>query len=325
MKSKALMYKRRMARLNDALAASRTAEKTSKILQALESDGFCLFRLPNKVLTLSGRRSRINVDHLNRALARRIVLRENVFNVWPASDVGSDASGSGRAMYAITGGERVDGKNDKKKRQPAKCLIKKHCEEHTSTVKSLVSLLGRISTYVRELFPACQLEMNDPVVITSTASCPEQEVHLDGTDYNRTQHPSWVANCERGQPGPLSCILALQPGTSILAWPGGHHLFKVDRVGPCPDTIRRDTVLQFKSVISRDPAGGQRIPKRRISIPTGHILLFRQDLPHAGSGYTCNNTRLHMYVEPKGYKRTPNATGNIAKNMKKYFAETVSD
>jgi len=323
MKSKELMYKQRMARLNDALAARRTAEKTSKILQALESDGFCLFRLPNKVLTLGGRRSRINVDHLNRALARRKVLRENVFNMWAASDVESDASGSGRAMYAITGGERVDGK---KKRQPAKCLTKRHCEKHTSTVKSLVGLVGRISTYLRDLFPACQLEMNDPVVITSTASCPEQEVHLDGTDYNRTQHPSWVADSERGQPGPLSCIVALQPGTSILAWPGGHHLFKVDRVGPCPDTIRRDTVSQIKTMI-RHSAGGQLIPKRRISIPPGNIVLFRQDLPHAGSGYTGNNTRLHMYVEPKGYKRTPNATGNIAKSMKKYFAEIemVSD
>ena len=44
----------------------------------------------------------------------------------------------------------------------------------------------------------------------------------------------------------------------------------------------------------------------------GYIVIFRQDLPHFGSGYVLDNFRYFAYIHHKGLTRTDNKTAKVA-------------
>ncbi len=50
------------------------------------------------------------------------------------------------------------------------------------------------------------------------------------------------------------------------------------------------------------------------------MLVFRQDLAHAGEAYETGNIRLHFFLDPVGHHRTPNTTGQLSRTMRTLFA-----
>ena len=130
--------------------------------------------------------------------------------------------------------------------------------------------------------------MKNPTWLYSIRKCSEQPPHTDnhkpGYTYNR-----FVKNNTLNKSFPLSAILAVQEGTYIIGWEKSHLLFQQE-----------------------DNYKGEKLSKKKIQIPLGHILLFRQDFIHAGGSYPTNdNLRLFAYFDQNIMTRQKNATATI--------------
>ncbi len=123
---------------------------------------------------------------------------------------------------------------------------------------------------------------NDMVVLYSMAGCQKQGAHSDWTAEE-------LANVvDDGVFGGYSvgCLLALEPDTSLLVWPGSSCLDDDNRAGERP---------------------------HRVVLQPGDLIVFRADLVHAGDEYPHeSNIRLHVYGDSRKIKRSKNTTYRIS-------------
>lgn len=117
----------------------------------------------------------------------------------------------------------------------------------------------------------------DWVLLQSSPGCRQQAAH---TDYIPTPELKRASDSTI----PLLCIIALQDNTTLEVWPRTHRL-------------RRYPILQ-----------------RTITLSAGDALIFRGDLVHAGSAYSAENIRLHVYLDHPSVPRDPNRTWIIYKH-----------
>jgi len=89
---------------------------------------------------------------------------------------------------------------------------------------------------------------------------------------------------------PLIFLLALEDDTKLDVWPGSHRLVR--------HITRRSPVIQRCTLI----------------LKAGDAVLFRGDLVHAGSEYSKQNTRLHVYLDSPAVPRDLNRTWIIYKH-----------
>lgn len=123
---------------------------------------------------------------------------------------------------------------------------------------------------------------NDMVILYSLAGCQQQGAHSDWTAEE-------LANVvDDGAFGGYSvgCLLALEPDTSLLVWPGS--------------SCRSDDVVHDER-------------PQRVILQPGDLIMFRADLVHAGDAYPHeSNMRLHVYGDSRKIKRSKNTTYRVS-------------
>ena len=128
-------------------------------------------------------------------------------------------------------------------------------------------------------FPA--LRPSSMVVLESLPGCQRQAAHCD---YIPTEDLLALEDDEM----PLLFLLAVEPNTTLDLWPMSHRILR----GQTGDRIRRVTVR----------------------LNPGDAIVFRADLVHAGSAYTEQNRRVHVYLDNTDHHRDPNRTWIIYKH-----------
>jgi hypothetical protein len=156
-------------------------------------------------------------------------------------------------------------------------------EESDMDIKPIDDIFETIENQIGDLFPS--LHMHTPNIILSSEGCSAQVLHTDGS--SAAIH-SLAADI------PLSVIYPLHSGTSFIVWPGSHQAVQ-SFLSETPDN---------RSAIMTDVI----IPGVRITVPTNCMLVFRQDLVHAGDAYDYPNVRLHAYFDNPQVPREPNTT-----------------
>ena len=126
------------------------------------------------------------------------------------------------------------------------------------------------------------LRAQNPVVLESIAGCHPQTPHVDSPSVIGSRR---FRSKDANDVVPLSALIAVQAGTTVLVWPGSHR------------------EVQHSSDAAWDRCamwGG------RVEIPPSGCLLFRQDLVHAGDGFLEHNIRCHLYLDDeKAPRRNP--------------------
>lgn len=138
------------------------------------------------------------------------------------------------------------------------------------TMGRLRGLVGRMRRLVSKEAPT--LTMSSPVIIKSLRGCRSQMVHCDYDPESLTDL--------RDDMVPHGMLVALEEGTSLLVYPGSHRLKEVE---------------QPEGAVS-------------VHLSAGDAVVFRGDLLHAGSSYSSENTRMHVYLDAPGVPRSLNVT-----------------
>jgi hypothetical protein len=128
-------------------------------------------------------------------------------------------------------------------------------------------------------FPA--LKPSSMVVIESLPGCQRQAAHCDYI-------PSEDLLALNEEEMPLLFLLAVEPNTTLDVWPRSHQILRSESVTPA-----------HRSTIQLEP---------------GDAIVFRADLVHAGSAYTQENKRVHVYLDNLEHHRDPNRTWIIYKH-----------
>lgn len=134
--------------------------------------------------------------------------------------------------------------------------------------------LARLQVKLCELIP--RRNANDIVILQSLPGCAAQQPHRDYDPYLHEQ-----VNDDGVLGGfPLGCLVALEDGTRFDAWPA--------------------TILPYSS--------NGLVKRTTLVLNKGDILVFRGDLIHAGSSFGVKNTRVHAFLDCRGYRRHPNSS-----------------
>jgi hypothetical protein len=136
--------------------------------------------------------------------------------------------------------------------------------------------------------------LHSPVVITSKTDCSEQFTHNDGI---------WKPHVP-AEDMAYSALVALQDDTTLRLWPSGHKCF----------TSASKPWLRPPPVLAP-------IPVHTLRIPRDHMVLFRHDLPHAGSAYSSENIRLHFNLYAPASLQIDNKTGCISADWHSVFLQ----
>ena len=75
-----------------------------------------------------------------------------------------------------------------------------------------------------------------------------------------------------------------------------------------PELCTRARVMPLSVLIALQDDTRLYILAEQINLNKGDILVFDEDLIHAGADYSCENTRIHMYLDSKCVKREHNNT-----------------
>ena len=162
-------------------------------------------------------------------------------------------------------------------------------------IEALTKVRRSMKAFVVSLFPGHLLVGG--VLILSQAGCAPQHCHMDGlytsmyTKGHQLVHPL-VA---------LSAIYAFDDETYLWLWPRGHKLFE-----RCSPTA---TLAELQA------AGLEPIQCEQVHIPKGHLIVFRQDLPHGGAAYPAHNIRMHAYFEPPGFDHAVDSVGHFSEDF----------
>lgn len=174
------------------------------------------------------------------------------------------------------------------------------------TLCRLISIRNDALKRVQEIFP--HVEETGSVVLHSLPGCETQFVHTDGEAGELQALPPGNENM------PLAALISIEERTILRVWPNSHRLFQ---------TIGKGKYSCIRAT-GRLPSSLEPIPYTRVHIPPGHMIIFRRDLAHAGESYPEStdpdgNVRMHMYLDPKGYVRPDNTTGQISPSIIKYL------
>jgi len=137
------------------------------------------------------------------------------------------------------------------------------------------------------------LQCTGSVVLYSESDCKQQIIHIDGAYDDLT---SLKARSSEDTMPPLGVLIAVERGTALRIWPGGHRLFSAEQPPYKPPN---------RGIVN--PA----INMAHVYVPPYNMLIFRQDIPHAGENYLNNNIRIHLYYDIGGYQRPTNSTGIV--------------
>lgn len=156
--------------------------------------------------------------------------------------------------------------------------------------------IQEIEETIRSIHPIQSLHFRDWNVLQSLPGCKSQQPH---TDYVPTEHFVKKMNeldaPENYSKIPLLCLVALESNTYLDVW---------------ENSIRLITSSDEKLKDYTDPD----IVLNHICLQAGDILMFRPDLVHAGSSYSEENIRLHVYLDSLEIPRQANRTFIINKH-----------
>lgn len=110
-------------------------------------------------------------------------------------------------------------------------------------------------------------------VLISWPGCHRQQRHCD---HDPATFPADMDDMDV----PMAVVVALQPETSLLVWPGCIR-------GRFPDDATEGT---------------------RLLLDRGDVVIFRGDLVHAGDAYTTVNGRIHLFADAIHVRRRRNET-----------------
>jgi hypothetical protein len=126
----------------------------------------------------------------------------------------------------------------------------------------------------------------DPVYILSQANSGHQGPHTDApAGRSRASgdtadivalsrlHRQYISSGKV----PLSVLMPLEPGGRLLIWPGSHRVVWSTNGKALPDHMSCDV----------------------IDVPLHSIVVFRQDVVHAGDGYNHSHLRSHFFLDPR--------------------------
>lgn len=149
-----------------------------------------------------------------------------------------------------------------------------------------------IEETIRSIHPIQSLNFRDWNILQSLPECKSQQPH---TDYVPTEQfikkMYELDNPENRYKMPLLCLIALEPNTYLDVWENSTRL-----ITSSEDILSPDLVLN------------------RLCLQAGDVLLFRPDLIHAGSSYSEENIRLHVYLDSEEIPRRANRTFIINKH-----------
>ena len=149
-----------------------------------------------------------------------------------------------------------------------------------------------IEETIRLIHPLQNQVFREWNVLQSLPGCKSQQPH---TDYVPTEHFVKKMNeldaPENHSKIPLLCLVALEPNTYLDVWENSTRL-----ITSSEDILSPDLVLN------------------RLCLQAGDVLLFRPDLIHAGSSYSEENIRLHVYLDSEEIPRRANRTFIINKH-----------
>lgn len=75
-----------------------------------------------------------------------------------------------------------------------------------------------------------------------------------------------------------------------------------------PATLKKCDILPLGVILALESNTKFTTPHREYNLSKGDILTFSGDTIHCGSHYKSENTRLHVYLDIPGVKRTPGLT-----------------
>ena len=150
---------------------------------------------------------------------------------------------------------------------------------------------GAAATLVAHAIALCEgafpeLVATDATYILSKDASGHQGPHTDApagrTNHNDDSDIVTLCRAHRRHLAagltPLSALVPLEDGASLIVWEGSH------RIAWACD----------KSTSHLPPQKAVVIP-----IPLYSMVLFRQDLVHAGDGYVASNLRGHFFLDPR--------------------------
>jgi ectoine hydroxylase-related dioxygenase (phytanoyl-CoA dioxygenase family) len=152
--------------------------------------------------------------------------------------------------------------------------------------------IQEIEEIIRSIHPLQKLRFRDWNILQSLPGCKSQQPH---TDYVPTEQfirkMSELDIDENHNKIPLLCLVALESNTYLDIW---------------ENSIRLITLS--------DDHMNPNISLNRLCLQTGDVLIFRPDLIHAGSSYSEENIRLHVYLDSEEIPRQANRTFIINKH-----------
>ena len=101
--------------------------------------------------------------------------------------------------------------------------------------------------------------------------------------------------------------------TAIRSWPGCPEQYKhCDRATEGSLRTKPLSEVPLVALLALEDDTRLVIGGREVRIATNEILIFRGDLCHAGAAYERCHTRLHAYLDPKGWRMSVNLHGCLA-------------
>ena len=183
--------------------------------------------------------------------------------------------------------QRIDPENEELKEEVA-VGDGKRLTGVTRTMKNRSKqILFQYRKWVQKLLPGHTVKA--PAYLYSLDECEEQDPHFDGNPFLE----SW-RQLQRNQTPlsrvPLSCILALEDKTELVVWPKSFKL--TYEFNPSAPTQNEKEVCE----------------REVVPIPKGSMIVFRQDLTHAGSAYAKDNLRIFAYADLEKFPRQSKST-----------------
>lgn len=156
--------------------------------------------------------------------------------------------------------------------------------------------IQEIEETIRSIHPIQSLHFRDWNILQSLPGCKSQQPH---TDYVPTEQfikkMSEFDGPENHLKIPLLCLIALEPNTYLDVWENSCRLIT-------------SSDERLKDYVNPD------IRSNRLCLQAGDVLLFRPNLIHAGSSYSEENLRLHVYLDSSEIPRQANRTFIINKH-----------
>ncbi len=153
----------------------------------------------------------------------------------------------------------------------------------------VVNFVAHAEDLLEAAFP--KLEVTDPSYLLSHGGGDHQEPHVDApaglapSDDPEAQelflksehHRSLVTR--HGKTVPLSALIALQASTTVTIWPFSHQIVWARDEDVPPGFTMSSVTLQLQP---------------------HQMVVFRQDIVHAGDNYSEANARVHVFLDPIG-------------------------